>query len=331
VSAVRRVADAGVAAAIAAIGLPLALLPWPLARRLGRIYGAVLWACWPEGRRVGLINLRRAYGPAIDRSAAGRRVRRCCAGLGEGIAEAVQIGLRRTSDRERRGEIHAVEDAAVEARVLAHHGPRIFVTGHLGSWEGLLMLASLRLGSRGAAVARGVDNPYVDALLRRVRRDIGATVIEKRGGLQDAMAVLARGDDLALLLDENGGPRGPFVPVFGRLASTRKTAALLSSRTGAPIVLGAAVRRAGAPSLLVRLRWFDPVESEATPARLREVTQQLSSAYEAWIRDDPDQWRWVHWRWKSRPDGRQETYTRADVRAAFATGSDVVGGEAHHV
>jgi KDO2-lipid IV(A) lauroyltransferase len=156
-------------------------------------------------------------------------------------------------------------------------------------------------------------------------------VIEKRGGLQDAMAVLARGDDLALLLDENGGPRGPFVPVFGRLASTRKTAALLSSRTGAPIVLGAAVRRAGAPSLLVRLRWFDPVESEATPARLREVTQQLSSAYEAWIRDDPDQWRWVHWRWKSRPDGRQETYTRADVRAAFATGGDVVGGEAHHV
>jgi KDO2-lipid IV(A) lauroyltransferase len=179
------------------------------------------------------------------------------------------------------------------------------------------VLACLRPG--GGAVARRVDNVVLDRVLRRFRTARPEQWIEKRGAVSEARRRLEAGDDVALLLDENGGYRGVFTRFFGRPASTSRVAALLALATGAPIVVGALVRRPARPGLLYRLALLEPEPIGDRPPKeaVRDLTQRVTSVLEQWIRDDPDQWRWAHWRWKTRPSGPEEEYGRREVRAAF--------------
>lgn len=295
--------------------LPLRVLPWNAACALGSLYGLAAWVVLGKERRAGLLNLRRAYGPSLSRAEAGRRVRKVFANLGRSLAEGIRFSaFSARSDRSWEA-LYEAEDPALEARILADPRPKIFVTGHLGSWEVAMQMLDLRLGGRGAAVARRVDNPFVDALARRVRRG-GGEIIEKSGAVAPALAALRAGTSVAVLLDENGGRSGPFPLFFGRPASTRKTPALLSALTGAPIVVGAAVRRGG--RFLFRLALIEPPGGAPTPRDVLETTGRIVGTWETWVREDPLQWRWIHWRWKTRPGGREETYTTRDVAEAFA-------------
>ena len=83
--------------------------------------------------------------------------------------------------------------------------------------------------------------------------------------------------------------------------------------------MGAAVRGGGPRPFRYRLALVEPPAAcAATPASVRELTQRVASVIAEWVLEDPLQWRWVHWRWKTRPDGTEETYTRRDLRACFA-------------
>lgn len=296
--------------------LPLRVLPWNAACALGRLYGLAAWAVLGKDRRAGLLNLRRAYGPSMSRGDAGRAVREVFANLGRSLAEGIRfsaLAARRDGSWEK---LYDAEDPALEAWILADPRPKIFVTGHLGSWEVAMQMIDRRLDGRGAAVARRIDNPFLDALARGVRAR-GGRIIEKAGAVAPALAALRAGTSVAVLLDENGGRSGPFPLFFGRPASTRKTPALLSALTGAPIVVGAAVRRGG--RFLFRLALLPPPgEGAPTPRDVVETTARIVATWEAWVREDPLQWRWIHWRWRRRPGGGEETYTRRDVREAFS-------------
>jgi KDO2-lipid IV(A) lauroyltransferase len=177
------------------------------------------------------------------------------------------------------------------------------------------MLAGLRAGGRGAVVMRAVDNPFLDAALRAVRLGRAQRWIDKRGAVAAALEELRRGESIALLLDENAGYRGIFVDFFGRPASTSRTAALLALRTGAPIIVGAALRQVGSTQLRFELAQIEPISEGSDP--VRALTQSIVNALEDWIRSNPTQWRWMHWRWKTRPGGREETYGRSDLAACF--------------
>jgi len=297
---------------------PLYVLPWRAAGRLGHALGTLVSFVWPLSRRTAMVNLRRAYGAEMTRERAARIARAVVGNLGQGIAEGIQFGRRFKRGEPGWEQIVTVEDPALEARILADPRPKVFVTGHLGSWEIATMIAGLRAGRRGAAIVRRVDNPFLNAVVRRLRLADPAQWIEKKGSADEALRRLRAGDSIALLLDENGGRRGIFVDFFGRPASTQKTAALLSLATGAPVVLGAVVRRGG--GFLYRLALLEPPRPDERRggADILELTQRIVSLYEAWVRDDPEQWRWVHWRWRTRPDGTEETYGRRDVEDAFA-------------
>lgn len=312
-----------VALAVIVLAAPLWLLPWHAAVALGRWYGYVLYVVYPLGRRTSQINLRTIYGPALSRAEARRRTMRVCGGLGQALAEGVQFARRFAGGASGWDGRFDIEDPALHQRVLNEPRPKIFITAHLGSWEMALMAAGLRLGD-GAVMMRRVDNPFVERLLRWVRRS-PTPLIDKKGGVAAAAAHLEHGGNLALLLDENAGYKGLWVDFFGRPASTYRIAALLSARTGNPIVVGAAVRRPGG-RYLYRLAMIEPASGVESIA---PCTQAITSVLERWIREDPLQWRWIHWRWKTRPDGTEETYTRAALEACFAPASPSGQEEAH--
>jgi KDO2-lipid IV(A) lauroyltransferase len=317
--------------------LPMWLMPASLAIPVGRACGRLVGWCWPLARRVTLLNLRRAYGEALTEREARALMWRMFANLGQSVAEGVQftrIYKRRdahtahgTPHGTPHGAPHAathvceVESPDIARRVMADPRPKIFVTGHFGSWELGMMELSLLFGERGAAIVRRPDNPFLYALVRWARLRHPTQWIEKRGGASEALERLRRGDSVAMLLDENGGPRGVFVDFFGRPASTHKTAALLALITRSPIVVGAAVRRAGTRAPLMKLAIVEPPPQADAASRSDEaiaaLTGEVVSVFERWVRESPDQWRWMHWRWKHRPGGGIETYTRRDLRIAF--------------
>lgn len=308
---VKLAGHAVVAVVVIVLAAPLRWLPWRAALTLGRWYGYAGFLVYPVGRRASQINLRNIYGPAMSRAEARQQTMRVFGSLGQALAEGLQFSRRFANGAPGWDRLFDIEDPELHQQVINDPRPKVFVTAHLGSWEMTLVAAGLRMGD-GAALMRRIDNPLVE-YLQRCARPSRAPLIDKHGGAAAAGAQLERGGNVALLLDENAGYKGVWVDFLGRPASTHRTAALLSARTGSPIVVGAAVRRPGG-RYLYRLARIEPVSQ---PDLIGAATQQITSVLERWIREDPLQWRWIHWRWKTRPDGTEEAYEGKDLRACF--------------
>jgi KDO2-lipid IV(A) lauroyltransferase len=191
-------------------------------------------------------------------------------------------------------------------------GRRVLILGgHFGSWEISTALFGL-WGFRMGIIARAMDNPLLDDWFRRSREQSGHKLLLKRGGFDDTLEVLQAGGMIGLLADQDAGGRGLFVDFFGHPASTFKSIALLSLEYDAPIIVGGAIRL---PDDFTRHRWarfevrgetvIDPRAITACDP-VREITQQFTTALEQLIRRAPEQYFWLHRRWKSEPVARRK-------------------------
>ena len=192
-------------------------------------------------------------------------------------------------------------DVSSTMRLLLEERPAIFVTGHSGNWEFLGLSLSL-LGFRMSALARPLDNPFLDRWLLGMRRRRGLEVLVKWGATTEVQKVIESGGRVAFIADQNAGDDGIFVPFFGRMASSYKSIALLALRYRLPIVVGTAIRQG--VSLRYRLETVDriePSQCEAAPDPLFYCTARFNRAMEQAVRLAPEQYLWVHRRWKSRP------------------------------
>ncbi len=188
-------------------------------------------------------------------------------------------------------------------------GPLIMLTGHFGNWE----MAGYLFGVFGFppnSVARALDNPYLDRYLKSFRERTGQKMIAKKGGYDEMLEVLRTGGVLSFLADQDAGERGMFVDFFGRPASTHKAIALMAIEHHAPVVVGYA-RRIG-PGFRYEVgctELFEPEEWTGTADDARLLTQRYTSALEAIIRKDPEQYLWLHRRWKHQPKPKKARTT----------------------
>jgi KDO2-lipid IV(A) lauroyltransferase len=179
--------------------------------------------------------------------------------------------------------------------------PLLLVTGHFGNWE-LAGYALGLFGFRAHAIARPLDNPYLDDYFRRFRESTGQKVLAKKGDFDEIQAILDRGGVLATLADQDAGQRGLFVDFFNRPASTHKAVALLALEHRVPmLVIGAP--RVGAPMRyeIVAEEFILPEQYEGRPDAVRSMTQRFTTALERIIRTYPEQYFWLHRRWKHQP------------------------------
>ena len=191
-------------------------------------------------------------------------------------------------------------------RALCSGRPVILLSGHFGNWEMAVSIFGL-FGFRMGLVARELDNPYLNRWFLQFRKFTGHRPISKRGAGARCSALLERRGSLAMLGDQDAGSSGLFVDFFGRPASTFKSIALLAMEYKALICVGYARRLenetlpGGWPRFELGCEEvIDPLEFDSADA-LREITQRYTAALERVVRRAPEQYFWVHRRWKSVP------------------------------
>ena len=176
----------------------------------------------------------------------------------------------------------------------------IMLTGHYGNWE-ILGYVLGTLGFETTSIARPLDNPYVNRWLLGVREKKGQKILAKKGATSEVTQVLDGGGALSLIADQDAGKKGIFVSFFGRPACTYKSIGLLAMQYKAPIVVGFA-RRVGDFKFKVSVQEIiHPQEWSEQDDPLRYITQRYTAAIETFVRKDPEQYLWVHRRWKTRP------------------------------
>jgi KDO2-lipid IV(A) lauroyltransferase len=191
-------------------------------------------------------------------------------------------------------------------RILLDRRGCIMLTGHYGNWE-LLGYTLAVLGFDVVAVMRPLDNEYLNRYLLDRREQSGLRLLYKKGATRSAEDVIRSGGALCFIADQNAGSKGLFVDFFGRKASTYKSIGLLAMQTQVPIIVGCARRTSRRFEYEVCVnRIIRPDEWRDKDDPLRWITQEYSTAMEDFIRVAPEQYLWIHRRWKSRPrDERQ--------------------------
>jgi KDO2-lipid IV(A) lauroyltransferase len=264
-----------------------------LGRALGRVYGDL------DRRHVAIAatNLRQAF-PHWDEHRALRIARGVYAHFGSVLLDILWLRSR-TPDQIRslievRGREH------VERARAAGKGA-LWVTGHLGNWELHGVGHGLFFGPIHV-VARPLDNPGLDRRLCEVRTMAGNTVIYKQRALAQILRTLRHGGGIAVLIDQNvQAGDGIFVDFFGRKAATTTVAAALAVKTGCALV---PCRTELLPDGRYRLTYAPAVEWTPSGNRQADIaclTQRLTAQLEDWVRETPEQWLWLHRRWKTRP------------------------------
>jgi KDO2-lipid IV(A) lauroyltransferase len=205
-------------------------------------------------------------------------------------------------------KLEGCEDAV---KVLLGDRPVIILTAHFGNWEmaGYLLAA---IGMKSFAIARDLDNPYLHDFVKRFRQWSGQTILSKNGDMDRIQGVLQSNGLLISVGDQSAGPRGYFVDFFGTPASTHKAIAILSMRYNAPIIVGWAYRdqpgfhyRVGCSTVI------DPLDYEAASNPGMAITEDFTRLLEETIRRAPEQYLWLHNRWKHKPPERKATRVAA--------------------
>ncbi|HWG57879.1 MAG TPA: lysophospholipid acyltransferase family protein [Candidatus Acidoferrales bacterium] len=283
----------------------LGLLPRRAARFAGAAFAAAAYALRPPLRRAAMFNLRLAFPHATD---AERRemIRGMIRQVGWMAGEFSQFPRYTRSRIER---IVALEGQEHFEAARACGKGVLFLTGHMSAWE-LAPFAHAVYGFPLHFLVRPVANSGVDALVNRYRCLSGNRPIEKNRSARAILKILAEGGTVGVLADHNTSPgEGVFVDFFGVPASTTSGLARLALRTGAAVVPGFLSWDAAARKY--RLSFAPAVELARTgdeEADVIENTARFTRIVEQHIRAHPDQWLWVHKRWKTRPRGAEPLY-----------------------
>ena len=287
----------------------LGALPRPLAVAAGRGVGRAAYALAAGLRRTGLRNLELAF-PEMCEAERRKILRGSFVSLGRQLGEVSQFPR---VTRESLRTVAEYDSEDVKLLDVARERGRgvVFLTSHLGAWE-LLCFAHSAFYEPISFLVRPIDNPRIDALVERLRTRFGNRPIDKKAAARTALRLLKQGGTLGVLADLNTQEReGVFVPFFGHLACTTAGVATLALRTDATVIPVCAPWDERRKKFV--FRGGPVIELVRTGDDKRDIevnTANFTAAIERHVRTFPDQWLWVHKRWKTRPPGEPDLYAR---------------------
>jgi len=283
----------------------IGLLPRSLARAAGIALGRLVYLLHVRLRRVGMRNLELAF-PEKTAAERERILKALFTGLGRQLAEFCLFPRYTTGN---------VDSVAVYQGFGNYEAARkrgkgvILLTAHLGGWEVGSFMHSLN-GYPLHVVVRALDNPHLNALVDGYRCRHGNTTFEKQDFARGLLGALKAGETVGILMDQNmTPPQGVFVDFFGRPACTASGVARVALRTEAAVVPAFTLWDAAQGKYRVQ---FDPALELARTgdeeADALQNTAAFTKVIENYARQCPEQWLWVHRRWKTRPEGEAGLY-----------------------
>ena len=283
----------------------LGALPRPVARAIGIAIGLTVYHVHRRLRAVGMRNLALAF-PDMAAQDRHRLLRGEFVSLGRQLAE---FCLFPSYTRENVSQVVVYDGLENYERALARGKGVLFLTGHLGAWE-LSAFAHSLYGHPLSIVMRPLDNPYIDALVQRYRTMHGNQTVSKDDFVRGLLAAMRAGQAVGILMDTNmTPPQGVFVNFFGIPAYTASGLARIALRTDAAVVPGFTTWDHTLRKYVLR---FDPalelVRTGNEQADIVANTALFTSVIEDYVRRYPDQWLWLHRRWKTRPEGKAPLY-----------------------
>jgi Kdo2-lipid IVA lauroyltransferase/acyltransferase len=283
----------------------LGALPRPLACLVGIVLARAVYVLHRRLRRVGMRNLEIAF-PGKSRAERRRILKGVFRSLGRQLAEFCRFP---EYTRENVGEV-AVYDGFEHFEAARARGKGVlFLTAHLGGWEVGSFAHSL-YGNPLRIVVRPLDNPYLDALVDRYRTLHGNSTFGKQDFARGLLAAMKAGETVGILMDQNmTPPAGVFVDYFGQPACTAAGLARVAAHTSAAVVPGFTLwddvlrkyRIRFEPAVDLERTGNEDADAVANTAKFTKVIEEFARRY-------PDQWLWVHRRWKTRPEGAPPLY-----------------------
>jgi len=277
----------------------LRVLPLPLSNALARLSTRTLDVVLPKLRRVARTNLAFAM-PALGT----REREQIIDGVFCSLARLL-AGMARFPDLNRDNISQWVSYDGLEHYLAAKQAGRgvLIATAHLGNWE-LSAFAHALMTEPMNVMVRPLDNPLLDELIEARRRLSGNRLILKRDAARLVIKALKNNEAVGVLIDQNTtAAEGVFIDFFGRRACAGSAFVKLALHSGATVVPGFALWNALERRYV--LRFYKPVELTGDIA---QDTQQIHTLIESVIREYPEQWMWIHRRWKTRPEGEPAIY-----------------------
>jgi len=274
----------------------LAATPERAAFRIGSLLGRILYYSDPKHRKIAERNLQHAFGGSRSPGWIRNTACQVYEHFGHSFAEIVQFRHKLRPDTI--AKYFTFEGVENLRRAQQRGKGVIIVTGHIGNWE------SAGVAIAGAitpitSVARPLDNPLLDSYLVRARRTTGQRIVPKRGALRAMVNVLRSGGTMIVVGDQHAGADGIVVDFFGQPASTIGSVASLAVRFDAAIVPGYSRRVAPFRHCV---QFDEPLLADRAAARqdeVRRLTEQFTKRLESYVRQCPDQWLWLHRRWRA--------------------------------
>ncbi len=290
---------------VVAVARALGRLPRGTARLLAGGIAFGVYCAFGRLRRVGVRNLQLAF-PEAPSQARKKILKGVYAHLGWQLVEFCRMA-RYTPENTRNwmrteGLEHYVAARARGTGVLV-------VTAHLGAWELSSFYHSL-MGHPMGMVIRRLDNRGLDAFVNAIRCLHGNFVLHKDDFGRGLLTAMRAGQTVGILMDTNmTPPQGEFVEFFGRAACTGTGLAHIARRTGAAVLPGFMLWEPAERRYVLHFgAEVEMPHTENVAADILEGTQRCTRVIESWVRRYPDQWLWIHRRWKTRPAGEAGLY-----------------------
>jgi KDO2-lipid IV(A) lauroyltransferase len=268
-------------------------LPLSAVRRTGDVLGLILFHIVRVRREVTFDQLKRAFpektGEEIDACA-----RKCYKNLSRVAVEAVRLSGAGPGEL---NPLFRVKGKGHLDEALEGGKGLVVVTFHLGNWE-LMGAYMARLGYPLSVVGQRIHNPFIDRMIEDLRSCAGMEVIYRSRAVKDSIRALRRNRIVAILADQDAHENGVFVPFFGRSASTPRGPAVIAMHCDAPAVMAFMIRdKDGNYDISI-----EPIPYERDrelEAGIEKFTRTFTSRLEDFVRSHPEQWLWLHRRWKT--------------------------------
>ena len=267
-------------------------LPLRFLFALGQFLGFCAWVLSGKYRRLAQRNVAIAFADEKSPRELRRLVRRHFQRLGANLLCSAKL-MRMSPDKIlQRVKIENIESMASRFRAGV---PVVLVLSHLGTWELFAQLMPRFVGFvRNASVYQKLGNRFIDEHVRRTRSQTGLELFDRQAGFEPVIELLRSGGGVGVLSDQHAGDHGLWTPFFGRLASTSPLPGLLAKRTRAALIAAAVYTTGPARWRMVFTERFDQ-----RGASVAALTSMINEVIEQQIRVAPEDWFWVHNRWKT--------------------------------